>query len=96
MKLNVTPRVNVDAETARWFREIALQVNGLSEGKLSAHYQAGQSAPTTGTFAKGDFVTNNNPVEAGTAGSKYVTLGWVCLAGGTPGTWVPSRTLTGN
>ena len=96
MKLNVTPRVNVDAETARWFREIALQVNGLSEGKLSAHYQAGQSAPTTGTFAKGDFVTNNNPTELGTAGSKYVIHGFICTASGTPGTFVQARYLTGN
>lgn len=38
MKLNVTPRLNVDAETARWFREIAQQVNALSENKESAYY----------------------------------------------------------
>ena len=28
-KLNVTPRVNVDAETTRWYREIARSVNAL-------------------------------------------------------------------
>lgn len=29
MKLNVTPRMNVDADTTRWYREIARAVNGL-------------------------------------------------------------------
>lgn len=38
MKLNVTPRVNVDAETARWYREIAQQVNAISENKRTAFY----------------------------------------------------------
>lgn len=38
MKLNTTPRVNVDAETARWYREIAQQVNALSENKRAAYY----------------------------------------------------------
>lgn len=37
-KLNVNPRVNVDAETARWYREIAMQVNAISENKTIAFY----------------------------------------------------------
>jgi len=37
-KLNVTPRVNVDAETARWYREIAMQVNAISENNREAFY----------------------------------------------------------
>ncbi len=96
MKLNITPRVSVDAETARWYREIALQVNGLSEGAISARYQAATAAPTTGTWMQGDFVTNSTPTELGTTPNKYVILGWVCVAAGTPGTWVQSRSLTGN
>lgn len=96
MKLNVQSRANVDAETARWYREIALQVNGLSEGKISARYQAATSAPTTGTFAQGDEVTNSAIAELGTTPNKYVILGWVCVAAGTPGTWVQMRALTGN
>lgn len=95
-KLNVTPRTNEDAETTRWYRQIALQVNGLSEGKASANYGASAAAPTTGTWAQGDFVKNSNPTELGTAGNKYVLMGWICTAGGTPGTWLQSRTLTGN
>jgi hypothetical protein len=96
MKLNTTPRVNVDAETARWYREVAQQVNSLSEGRLNASYTAYSSAPTTGTWAKGDQVRNSAPVEAGTAGSKYVVTNFICTAGGAPGTWLPCRSLTGN
>ena len=96
MKLNVTPRSNVDAETTRWFRQIAQQVNGLSEGSISARYNAAAAAPTTGTWAKGDTLTNSDPAELGVALSRYVITGWICVASGTPGTWVQTRSLTGN
>lgn len=96
MKLNPNPRTNVDAETARVFREVANQVNALSEGTAAAHYQSATSAPTTGTAVNGDFVYNSNQTELGTAGNKYVVRGWVCVAAGTPGTWVQARFLTGN
>ena len=96
MKISATSRKSVDADTAQWMRSVAQQVNALSEGRASALYQAGSSAPTTGTFAHGDFVANNTPTELGTAGSKYVIDGWKCINGGTPGTWVQCRYLTGN
>lgn len=54
------------------------------------------AAPTTNTWAVGDICDNITPSEQGTAGSKYVINGWICITAGTPGTWVPSRTLTGN
>ena len=95
-KLNVTPRTNEDAETTRWYRQIAYQVNALSEGKAAAKYQATTAAPTTGTWAQGDFVANSAPVELGVALSKYVLVGWICVAAGTPGTWLQQRILTGN
>lgn len=78
------------------FRETARKVNALSRGVFAALDNTGTAAPTTGTWAQGDFVANSNRVEAGTAGSRYVILGWVCVASGTPGTWVESRALTGN
>lgn len=40
------------------------------------------AAPTTGTWQRGDKVINRAPV----AGS---FAGWVCVTGGTPGTWQP-------
>jgi hypothetical protein len=47
-------------------------------------------------YAQGDFVRNSTPVEAGAATAKYVITGWICVAGGTPGTFKESRVLTGN
>ena len=38
------------------------------------------AAPTTGTWALGDIVWNSAPAGSG-------TIGWVCTAAGTPGTW---------
>lgn len=56
----------------------------------------GTGPPASGTYSQGDFVFNTQPAEAGSPGAKYVTLGWTCVSGGTPGTWLPARTLTGN
>ena len=96
MKLYKIPRKNVDGDTVEWYRAIAQQVNALSEGRAVALYQSAQSIPTTGTWARGDFMFNSAPSELGTALSKYVVEGWVCLVSGTPGTWVEKRFLTGN
>lgn len=78
------------------FRNIAIQLNGISEGRLSAFHNAYTAAPTTGTWAQGDFIRNSAPTELGSAASKYTIAGWRCVAGGTPGTWVQCRELTGN
>ena len=96
MKLNRTPRMRLDAETERWYREIAVQVNGLSEGSIAAAYNATTAAPTTGTWAQGDQLRHSAPVEAGAASSKYIITGFVCTVAGTPGTWLTLRSLTGN
>lgn len=78
------------------FRSIAQQLNGLTEGSLSAVTNASTAAPTTGTWYVGDQVRNSAPAELGTASSKYVIVGWICTVSGTPGTWVQMRCLTGN
>lgn len=96
-KLNTTPRIiQQDPVLLRELREHATQVNMLSEGKISAKYNAYTAAPTTGTWSQGDFLANSAPAEAGAASSKYVILGWVCTVSGTPGTWLECRSLTGN
>jgi hypothetical protein len=74
----------------------AVQVNLLTEGRAAAVYNALPSIPTAGQNAIGDFVRNSAPAELGTAGSKYLVFGWTCTVAGTPGTWLPVRTLTGN
>lgn len=106
MRLDQNPILPTNAQTpyeqdlnfrlARMLRNIANQVNALSEGIGAAYYQAAPAAPTTGTHNQGDFVTNSNITEVGTAGSKYTVAGFRCVVGGTPGTWVPVRNLTGN
>lgn len=83
MRLNTTPRVGVnDPALQRELREHATQVNLLSEGRIAASYQADTAAPAAGTWAQGDFVRNSQP-----SGASPV-FGWICTAGGTPGTWV--------
>jgi hypothetical protein len=95
VKLNKTPRKPVDAETDLWYRQVAQQVNGLSEGLIAASYTAIGAAPTTGTWTQGDFVRNIAPSVMGTSPNQYIVFGWTCVVGGVPGTWVESRYLTG-
>jgi len=95
MKINVN-RMLADPETQKLYREIATQLNGLSEGRLAAKYTAYTAAPTNGTWAQGDKLPNSAPTELGLATAKYVIDGWICVAGGIPGTWLEQRTLTGN
>jgi hypothetical protein len=80
----------------RVLREITDQLNLLSEGFLQAATNAGSAAPTTGSYRQGDFVRHSAPSEAGGAGSKYVIVGFICTASGSPGTWKEMRVLTGN
>ncbi len=100
MKLNTTPRRNVDAAQAQWERQLANAVNAIAEGKMAAFYTASVAMPTTGTYAIGDYVKKKVPVEAGTALSKYVIKGWIRLTDGDAHVlntdWVTDRALTGN
>lgn len=77
------------------FREVADQVNGISEGRGDAFFNAATGAPTTGTYRQGDFIRNSAPTVLGSAGSQYVIHGWQCVASGSPGTWAQCRFLTG-
>lgn len=98
--LPVGPESNYDKQLNRWItdfvRKLVTKVNGMASGKFAdASDNASTAAPTSGTYVQGDFIANSNPTELGTAGSKYVLLGWKCVASGTPGTWVQCRVLTG-
>jgi hypothetical protein len=74
----------------------ATLLNLLTDGRLAGTNNAVPAKPTSGTYALGDFIKNSQPTELGTAGSKYVIAGWLCLSGGSPGTLVDCRYLTGN
>lgn len=96
MKLPNSPTIaNVSPDLLRLIGKIVTQLNGITEGTLSAFHTAATAAPTSGSWGRGDEVKNSAPVEAGTVGSKYVITGWICTAAGTPGTWKEMRTLTG-
>jgi hypothetical protein len=100
MRLDPYPRWPADdKQTTRkltdLFRALALQVNSLSEGRLSATYSALAAVPTAGKYAAGDFVRNSVPVVTGTAPNTYVVWGWVCTVGGEPGTFEAINIPTG-
>ena len=44
-----------------FMRDVAQQVNSLSEGRISASNNAATIAPTTGVWKTGDFVLNSEP-----------------------------------
>jgi hypothetical protein len=83
---------------AEMIRQVEDAINKLSEGRIYQSYNAATAAPSGATvsYQVGDFVRNSNPTELGAAASKYIILGFICIAAGTPGTWREVRTLTGN
>ena len=78
------------------FRAVYARINDLSDGRIAGIDNAASSVPTVGSYTKGDFVRNSAPAELGITSSKYFIDGWVCVAAGTPGTFVQKRCLTGN
>jgi len=82
----------VDALTA-----IVRQTDGLTEGGIAYRDNAQSVTPAASVAsAVGDFVPNSNPTVSGTVGAQVVTAGWICVASGTPGTWVAANFLTGS
>lgn len=101
MRINTDPRLP-QGEDVRLLkqrlvevhRDVATLLNQTSEGTLAAAGNALTAAPTTGNYAVGDIVRNSAPSELGTAGSKYIVFGFMCVTA--PLTFVPLRFLTGN
>ena len=77
-------------------RSVSQKVNQLADGRFAARDLTAATVPTTGMYAVGDFVANSAPAELGVSPNKYVIEGWLCILGGTPGTFVQKRFLTGN
>ena len=81
-------------------RAICQQVNSLSEGRISARYQAQESVPASVAADVGDIVWDSNAtvrpsVSPGVAAS-YVRLGWICtVESPTNATFQEMRVLTG-
>lgn len=102
MRLNTDPRLpqNEDPKALKQRlyeinRDVATQVNAISEGAIQGASNAAPAAPITGAYAQGDFVRNSVPVETGVVTAKYVLFGWLCVDPD-PLTFVEMRFLTGN
>lgn len=81
-------------------RAICNQVNQLSEGAITARYQAQSSVPTASVpAAVGDIVWDSNTTVRGSVApgiaASYVRVGWICNVAGSPGTWQEMRIPTG-
>jgi hypothetical protein len=102
MRISTTPNLprsddvpSLKRRLSDLLRDIAQQINGISEGSITARHNALTAAPVLGKWQRGDFVPNKEPAEAGSVGSKYVITGWICVTSGEPGTWLECRSLTG-
>jgi len=51
-------------------------------------FSVGDQPPSSGNFNKGDILWNSNPKE-------NAPIGWVCIAGGSPGLWRPFGQING-
>jgi hypothetical protein len=102
--LPLSPESSYDAALNRmlydFFRLLVVKVNDMSSGFITAQDTAMASAPSSGTWKKGDLVRNSSPSELGTAPNKYVILGWMRITDGSANVlntdWVACRCLTGN
>lgn len=82
----------------KYLRPLVQQLNLVSAGSINGATTASTAPPAAGSvtlYASGDYIRNTAPTVLGSAGSQYVIKGWLCVAGGKPGTWVQDRGLTG-
>lgn len=102
MTLPVDARLPIPALSYDYVRQLTVRLTEIVREHANAANTGdfwttqGTAAPTTGTWSQGNTCKNTAPSEAGSASSKYVVIGWICTVGGTPGTWLAMRTLTGN
>jgi len=88
------------ADYAEIIRVICQQVNTLSEGRISARYQAQTSVPSSVAAQVGDVVWDSNATVRGSVApgvaASYVRIGWICtVESPTNATWQEMRVLTG-
>lgn len=79
-------------ELIKLLNDLSGLTGALAEASLT-DIAARTSPPTTGTYPAGYFVPSMDGTEYGTAGSKYMKLGWRMDS---TGTFREVRTLTGN
>jgi hypothetical protein len=103
-KLVLDLKVPVDYDRSRLaeiIRAICSQVNTLSEGRITARYQAQVSVPASVAAQVGDIVWDSNATVRGSVSpgvaSSYVRAGWICtVESPTNATWQEIRWPTGS
>jgi len=80
-----TIQILISGESGLELQDIRIWANGdidVYSGVLNLNNRRklGTAVPTAGTWVQGDMVFDSAPTAGG-------TLGWICVAGGTPGTW---------
>ena len=77
----------IGAFIARWdegdpltYVQEYIVVSGAFQAGFNTIYPSAAAAPTSGTYGTGNIVYNSAPVAGG-------NTGWICVSGGTPGTW---------
>lgn len=87
-----------------------IKIRGFSIHSLDGHHASvscgyheiipdinlGTAAPTSGTWPKGKIVLNDNKMELGSKGNKYIIDSWECIVAGTPGIWIQKQIPTGS
>lgn len=85
-------------KTNSYLKLVQQQVNRLSSGGINASSSASTAPPSGNSntiYSAGDYIRNTAPTVQGKSGSQYTVLGWVCVEGGKPGTWVNHQGSTG-
>ena len=93
--------VRVLARTlTEYLERVSRKLDGMSYGRVAEHDTATPAPPVAGTWARGDFVRNSAPSQLGSAGSRYVVIGWTRTTNGSTNVlntdWFEARVLTGN
>jgi hypothetical protein len=95
---NEAPRLAL--ALTEYLRRLSRKVDEMAYGRIAEMDSAAPTPPVAGTWARGDFVRNSQPTQLGTAGSRYIVLGWSRLTNGSANAlntdWFEVRALTGN
>lgn len=97
----LVPNTYDKAQLGDVVRAICNQVNLLSEGRISARYQAQASVPSSVAAQVSDIIWDSNTTVRGSVApgvaASYIRLGWVCtVASPTAASWEEMRVLTGS
>lgn len=80
LNVNGAPKMNIVGNEAVGTTNLISGSSGLNRNENNVISNRRTSAPTTGSWNVGDIIYNSAPAAGG-------SIGWICVATGTPGTW---------